>query len=119
MAETSAWIAANEALKLASDRLGAEAAQAALVAGAETGRIKTRASRFTVEVPNACGQKMRFEDELIELPQEFWSSAGRTPVERDWTAGNFTTLVNENFQHEAVGVEFDQAGIDAVVGPPR
>jgi hypothetical protein len=119
MAETIAWIAAGEALRLASDQLGAEAAQAALVAGAESGRIRTRASRFTVELPNACGQKMRFEDELVELPEEFWSSTGRTPIERDWAAGNFTTLVNDNFHHQAIGVEFDQAGIEAVVRPAR
>jgi hypothetical protein len=117
MAEPIAWIAAADALSIARDRLGLEAARAALVAGAASGAIKTRARRFAVEVPNACGQKARFEDELVELPHEFWSSEGRVPVERDWDAGAFATLVNDNFRHEAFGVEFDRAAIDALVQP--
>ena len=115
MMETTDWIAAAEALKIASDRFGVDEARAALVAGAESGGIRTRAQRFTVEVPNACGQKARFEDELIELPLEFWSSEGRTALERDWDAGSFSSLVNANFQHQAFGVEFDRAAVEALV----
>jgi hypothetical protein len=117
MSEPIEWIAAAEALRIAAGRLGRDDAPKALVAGAEAGAIGTRAGRFTVEVPNACGQKARFEDELVELPQEFWSSEGRVVVARDWDAGTFATLVNDNFRHEAFDVEFDRAGIDALAQP--
>jgi hypothetical protein len=114
MTGTSDWIAAAEALSIASDRLGADAAPGALIAGAETGTIKARAQRFDVETPNACGQKMTFEDELVELPREFWSSDGRAMVEQDWAAGRFASLVNDNFRHQALGVEFDRGAIEAL-----
>jgi hypothetical protein len=107
------WITAAEAVKIACDRLGADAAKA-LTAGAAAGRIKTRAARFTVEVPNACGQKMKFEDEQVELPPEFWSSEGRESVAQDWDAGCFLTLVNASFEHQAFGVEFDRAAVEAL-----
>ena len=107
------WIAAAEALRIAGDRLGADAA-GALVAGAQSGAIKARAARFTVEVPNACGQKMKFEDEAVELPPEFWSSEGRETVSHDWNAGSFLTIVNGSFEHQAFGVEFDRAAVEAL-----
>lgn len=108
------WVAAAEALRIASDRLGADAA-GALAAGARSGEIRTRAARFLVEVPNACGQKMTFDDTAVELPPEFWSPDGRVTVAQDWNAGSFLTLVNDNFQHQAFGVEFDRADVEAVI----
>ena len=114
MTGKSEWIGAAEALRIASARLGAEDAARRLAAGAESGAIATRAARFIVEVPNACGQKARFEDELVELPPEFWSSEGRETVAQDWDAGDFLTLVNASFHHEAFGVEFDRVAIEAL-----
>lgn len=115
MAGPTDWIAAADALRRASNHLAAQEARAALVAGAEAGAIVARAQRFTVEVPNACGQKMAFEDELVELPREFWSSEGRVMKDQDWEAGAFSSVVNDNFRHEAFGVEFDRAAVDALL----
>ena len=115
MAAATDWIGAAEALRIASDHLSPEDARATLIARAEAGAITTRAQRFTVEVPNACGQKMTFEDELVELPREFWSSEGRVLQTQDWEGGDFASLVNGSFQHQACGVEFDRAAIAALV----
>ena len=115
MAGTTDWIAAAEALKIAEDRLGADGPAGALIAAAEAGAIKARAQRFTVELPNACGQKAVLDDELVEIPPEFWSSQGRALVEQDWESGVFASLVNASFQHQAFGVEFDRAAIEALV----
>jgi hypothetical protein len=114
MAVTSDWIAAAEALTIACDRLGADAAPATLIAGAASGAITTRAQRFIVETPNACGQKMVFEDEAVELPREFWSSEGRVMQAQDWAAGDFASLVNGSLQHQAFGVEFARVAIEAL-----
>jgi hypothetical protein len=115
MSEPIDWIAAADALRIVSDRLGMDGAQAALVAGA--GAIATRARRFTVEVPNACGQKAVLEDELVEIPREFWSGQGGTTPDQDWDAGSFSTWVNNSFQHQAFGVEFDRAALAALAQP--
>ncbi len=109
MSATIDWITAAEALRIATAGFGADDAAKALVAGAESGAIKTRAARFAVEVPNACGQKARFEDDLAELPPEFWSSEGRVTVEQDWDAGRFLTWSTPASSIRPVGVEFDRA----------
>jgi len=119
MAGTIDWITAAEALTIASDQLGADAAAGTLIAGAGSGAIATRAQRFIVEVPNACGQKMTFEDEQVELPREFWSSEGRDMQAQDWGAGDFSSLVNGSFQHQAFGVEFARDAIEALAQPSR
>lgn len=114
MAGMSDWITAAEALNIAGVRLGADSAASTLIAGAASGAIATRAQRFIVETPNACGQKMVFEDELVELPREFWSSENRVMEAQDWAAGDFASLVNGSFQHQAFGVAFARAAIEAL-----
>jgi hypothetical protein len=38
-------------------------------------------------------------------------------AEQDWDVGRFSTLVNDNFQHQAVDVEFARAAVEALVLP--
>ena len=110
----ASWIPAAEALRIATDWLDVDAARPAIIAAAHAGSIGTRARLFTVEVPNACGRKGVLEDHGIELPPEFWSADGKPPTEQDWDAGDFSTWINGNFQWQAFGVEFDQAGVLAL-----
>jgi hypothetical protein len=111
----ASWIPAGEALRIVTDRLGEADARPAIVAGAHKGAIKTRARLFTHELPNACGRKPLLEDHFVELPPEFWW-ADVSAFDQDWAAGDFATLIHNNLEWQAFGVEFDQAGISAIAG---
>jgi hypothetical protein len=89
------WIAAHQAHDLAPDTH-------VLCSRLHAGLIPARARLF----------QFNHEDRQdCDVPSWFWWARGRAALEADWTAGDFSTLIDGKAQCRAFGVEFGLAGV--------
>lgn len=107
---SEAWISAPEARAIVSHGWQDEGKPTdAICLRAKHGEIQAKA-RLWVTVEN--GQKYEKHDEPI--PRNFW---GDRDMKQDWSHGDFVSTIYPNdtkFEIEAIGVTFDQAGIEAL-----
>lgn len=119
-ADTSSpdWISAHQAYALVSERNQDACVATSIAKRAYAGLVRSRAKLFILERAAARGAKEKISQEYADLPKEFWRAKGEAALEQDWEAGDFSTWIDEKFEWQAFGVEFDRGGIDAMLAPP-
>jgi hypothetical protein len=105
------WISASQARELVSQGWQDEGkATDAICRRAQHGDIQAKARRL---ITYENGQKFEKHDEPIG--RDFW---GDRDMKQDWSHGDFVSAIypdDTKFEVEAIGVTFDQAGIEAMV----
>lgn len=89
------FIPANRALEICGS-------SSAICTRAYAGLIDTRARLILMN-----GQELRRSD----VPCEFWWAKGYAALEQDWSAGDFSTWIDEKRHYQAFGVKFGLSGL--------
>lgn len=112
------WISAHEAYALVSERNQDACAATSIANRVHAGLVRSRARLFIFERAAARGEKEKISRENADLPSEFWWAKGETALEQNWEAGDFSTWIDDNYEWQAFGVQFERRDIEAMLAPP-
>jgi hypothetical protein len=110
------WIAAREALRLVSERNGAEGAQETILRRLTAGLLASRARLLRGLAPEG-GTASEPEFHFVDL-SAFWSRERPEKIVADWGSGDFSVPGGSGYQWQAFGAELDQYEINLLAPVP-
>lgn len=107
---TQEWISTATAVRYLSDEPNPYAERIAICERAHSGLIASKADLILWG-----GEEHR--NKLI--PKEFWWAEGEAALEQNWSAGDFSTWIDEKLEVKAFGVCFDFIGLSELASVER
>lgn len=107
MSQKDDWVAAAEAVKILVPRFSAYAATRRICERAHAGLVRARAEHFQL------GDR---STENFDIPKTFWWAEGEAALTQDWTAGDFSTWIDD-VQFKAFGVTFRRVDLEKLAPP--
>lgn len=115
--EHTSWLSACEAIDLVISHNSINGAGAAICKRAHVGLVGSRAVLFRKPVAQDFGRIKVKDFPNVSLPKLFWKHI--VQGDSDWSAGDFIAWMDSGAHWEAFGVEFEAAGISAMLGISR
>jgi len=109
------WLTANNAYELVCAHVGPELAAITIVERASVGLVRTRAEFASFEIKTPEGDKAAHRFSNATLPRDFWLAEAGNGLRQNWTSGDFSTSSEEGLVRKALGVAFEQRGIQAML----
>jgi class 3 adenylate cyclase len=106
MRKEDEWIRASEAVALLEPVLSPYAAQMRICERAHAGIVRARAEHF-----HEGSRRYQSHD----IPEKFWWAEGHEALKQDWSAGDFSTWIDQRIELKAFGVTFARTDIEKIV----
>lgn len=105
MPQPDDYVPAAAALKMLAPRFSGYSAVLRICERAHAGLVRARAEHYQV------GNRT---SENFDIQRKFWWAEGNAALTQDWTAGDFSTWIDD-VQHKAFGVSFMRADLEKLV----